>query len=128
MIFKIPAIALCVALIGGAAQSACNQLNSAWLHLSQTSKTIIVQDRSEINHYTSRTEAFRQAQLEAMSVAAYCSTISPKISVGKMKCDIPELQDAGFVYSLKNYSIKSNVVCATDEWLYVRSEIMILTQ
>ena len=128
MIFKIPAIALCVALIGGAAQSACNQLNSAWLHLSQKSKTIIVQNRSEINHYTSRTEAFRQAQLEAMSVAAYCNKISSKLFVGKLKCETPELQDAEFIYSLKNYSIKSNVVCATDEWLYVRSEIMIATQ
>lgn len=84
---------------------------------------IVVQNRIELNDYVSRAEAFREAQLEAMSIAAYCASIAVSAEQAIISCDASAQNGVDTSYVMENYSLNSNVLCGEAGWLYVRSEI-----
>ena len=115
-------------LLSGAAQSACDQSQFASIVTEENEKVIIVQNRTELNDYTTRPEAFRQAQLEAISLAAYCNSMALSAHQVIAACDFSATYPEDKVHSIENYALRSYVICVSENWLYVRSEITVRSE
>lgn len=124
MIFKVTASALCVALSAGAAQSACEASLFITQNLDEIGTTFTVLNRAELNDYTARNEAIRQAQLEALAAAVYChnSKANNDNSVF-FECELGSAELNPQLNILTDYSLSSQVICADQDWLYLQSVI-----
>lgn len=112
-----------------AAQRDCDQNDYVEWSMAGEEVAFNIGTKSELNYYTTKIEAMREAQLSALTIAAVClSSIERNVKTSSHLCKSIDVYDDSFSLTIDKYSIMSEVTCASEEWIVVHSSIKALRQ